>query len=97
MVDTPPERFYITRCKNVLEKLVKAMKEKDPNAVITHFEDQHEKSNGHINVLAQKCINSPKQFPISITHDQKVLSKGIPKKLCGAVFTNVVIVHNEEI
>ena len=42
---TPLGRDCIAGHKKVLEKLVKEMKEIDPDAVVTHYEGQFEKSN----------------------------------------------------
>ena len=44
-LDTPRERDYVARHKNVVGKLFKLIKEEDLDAVITYYEDQYEKSN----------------------------------------------------
>ena len=61
---TQPEIDCISGHKKVLGKPVKATKDKDPDAFVTHYGD--EKSNGNIHTHVQRCIHLPDKFSSSI-------------------------------
>ena len=73
------------------------MKNVDLDVVMMLHEDQSKKSNSYIYDCKNKCINSVESMQTSITQFQKFFPKGRPEKLGGIVFTNVLVVHNEDI
>ena len=97
VVDTLPERDCIVGHRKVLGKFITAMKNVDPDAVLTYYKDQSEKSNGRYHNYAKSCIDLAEKVPSSIVQIQKYFLKGRPKKVGGTVFTNILIAHNEDI
>ena len=97
VVNIPPETDSVLAYKKVLGKFIMAMKNTDPDVVVTQYEDQSERSNSYIHDYKIKCINSVESIPTSIIQLQKFFPKGRPKKLGRTVFTNILIVYNKDI
>ena len=88
VVDTLPERDYITGYRKVLGKFITTVKNIDLDAIVTYYEDQSEKLNSRIHDYAKSHINLAEKIPSSIKQIQKYFPKGRPKKLGGIVLTN---------
>ena len=97
VVDILIETDSVLAYRKVLGKFIIVMKNIDPDAVVTEYEDQSDRSNSYIYNYKNKCINSVESIPTSITQLQKFFPKGRLKKLGRTVFTNALVVYNEDI
>ena len=97
MVDVPPDRDYIGRYRTVLSKLFSSMKSADPNAVIIPYESSPDCEESFIHCPRSTCIDNLTKIPRSVTQLQKYFPRGKPKRGGGTVFTNFLLLHDEEI
>ena len=67
VVDTLLERDYIVGCRKILGKFITAMKNTDPDAVLTYYEDQSGMSNSRYYDYEKSCIDSVEKVLSSIT------------------------------
>ena len=100
-IDVPPDKDYAGRCRSVLTKLFTSMKLADPAAVMLPHEPVLERSTEEeVTVIMcerNKCIDQIAKTPRSITQLHKHFPKGKPKRGGGTIFTNCLILHDEEI
>ena len=95
MIDVPPDRDHVERYRIVVTRLLSAIRQADPTAVLVQYETQPKYSGKEKEVSADLCIDHPRKMPRSITQLQKFFPKGRPKRGGGTVFTNILVLHNE--
>ena len=97
MVDIPSDKDHVERYRIVLTRLLSAIRQADPTAVLVQYETKPKYSGKQKEVSADLCIDHPRKMPRSITQLQKFFPKGRPKRGGGTVFTNILLLHNENI
>ena len=97
MIDIPSDRDHVEKYRLVLTKLLTTIRQADPTAVIVQYETLPKYSGREKEVSANLCIDHPRKMPRSITQLQKFFPKGRPKRGGGTVFTNILLLHNENI
>ena len=97
MVDVPLDRDYIGRYRTVLSRLFSSMKSTDPNIVIIPYKSLPDWEDCFIHCPWSTCIDNLTKIPRSVTQLQKYFPKGKPKHGGGIVFTNFLILHDEEV
>ena len=97
MIDIPSDRDHVEKYRIVLTKLLTTIRQADPTAVIMQYETLPKYSGREKEVSANLCIDHPRKMPRSITQLQKFFPKGRPKRGGGTVFTNILLLHNENI
>jgi hypothetical protein len=97
MVDVPPDRDYIGRYRIVLSRLFSSMKSTNPNVVIIPYESLPDHMDGLIHCPWSICIDHLTKIPRSVTQLQKYFPKGKLKHGDGMVFTNFLILYDEEV
>ena len=77
------------------------MRTTDPDAVIlpneSKLEESREEDKTVIQCERKMCIDEMSKIPRSIIQLHKYFPKGKPKQGGGTIFTNCLILHNEEI
>ena len=73
------------------------MKNADPEVVIILCESTLEHSEGTIQCSRKDCIDHLSKLPRSIAQLHKCFPKGKPKRGGDAIFTNCLVLHNEDI
>lgn len=101
MIDVPPDKDCAGRHRLVLAKLFTTLKTADPDAVILPYEVKPkiltEEEARVITCERIMCIDQVPKIPRSITQLHKYFPKGKPKRSGGTIFTNCLILHNEDI
>ena len=97
VLDLPSERLCIKGYRTVLGKFAKVAYTADLIAIIAQHKDNLEMSAAKAHTYMCECVSSVEGISESVTQIQKYFSKGRPKRGGGLVFTNILLVHNEEI
>ena len=101
MIDVPPDKDSTGRYRSVLAKLFTTLKTADPDAVILPYEAKPKiLTEAEARVITCErimCIDQVPKIPRSITQLHKYFPKGKPKRGGGTIFTNCLILHNEDI
>ena len=96
-LDVPSDRDHAERHRIAVTRLFSAIRQADPTAVLVQHETKPKTSGKEKEVSADLCIDHPRKMPRLITQLQKFFPKGQPKRGGDTVFTNILILHNEEI
>ena len=97
MIDIPMDRNHVERYRIIVTKLLSEIRQADPEAVLVQYEATPRYVGTEIEIDANFCIDHPRKMPRSITQLQKYFPKGKPKKEGGTVYTNILILHKEDI
>jgi hypothetical protein len=97
MIDIPMDRNHVERYRIIVTKLLSEIRQADPEAVLVQYEATPRYVGTEIEIDANFCIDHPRKMPRSITQLQKYFPKGKPKKGGGTVYTNILILHKEDI
>jgi len=97
MLDIPSDRDCVEKYRMTLTRLLSAIRQADPKAVIVQYKATHRFSDHEKEVDANMCLDHPGKMPRSITQLHKYFPKGRPKRGGGTVFTNFLLLHDEEI
>lgn len=75
MIDIPSDRDHVERYRIVLTRLLSAIRQADPKAVIVQYEASLKYSGKEKEVSADLCLDHPRKMPRSITQLHKFFPK----------------------
>ena len=81
----------------MLGKLVNALIMNNPAVVIAQHIDKLKVSGRKVSTGQIKCIDKVDKVLVSTAQIQKLFPKGKSKRVGGVVFTNPLLMHNEDI